>query len=152
MYNFEIHPGVGIGKLKLGQYRNEVVDLFGRPEEESEFFDEPEQGLKHVTLVWQYDAPDIRLNFWQEDDFRVSMIMVDDPGLNIWGHFIDTYDEAALTSMIRKAGFKYERDVNDEGRIYLDVKSLGLSFAIEGDVLIFASVAVVLEESSSLLA
>jgi hypothetical protein len=149
MNDFEINPGIGIGSLKLGQYRSEVIELLGKPIEESEFEDYYFDNEKHLTLVWEYENPDVTLNFWQEDDFKISLIMVDHAELNIWGHYIDQYDESEIVSAILQAGFEFKREVNAEGRIYIEVKDLGVDFAIEDDILIFASVMSKLAEEAS---
>lgn len=79
----EIILGTGMGPLRFGTSMDEVRTLVGEPEE----IDESEDDDEFEHQAWNYYEDDhlLSLYFDREDDFRLSCIETDNPGLRLFG-------------------------------------------------------------------
>ena len=66
----EVRPGVGLGPLRLGAKRDEVLELIGRPTE-ARVVDYAEGVPTHE---WEYETMGLSLSFDAEDDYRLGLI------------------------------------------------------------------------------
>ena len=78
----EIILGTGMGPLRFGTSMDEVRTLVGEPEE----IDESEDDDEFEHQAWNYYEDDhlLSLYFDREDDFRLSCIETDNPGLRLF--------------------------------------------------------------------
>lgn len=67
----------GIDKLLFGMKQNDIVALYGKPNRS--YKDEDENSI----LV--YNAPKMRLTFYQEEDLKLGYIVASSPDLELFG-------------------------------------------------------------------
>jgi hypothetical protein len=79
----EIILGTGMGPLRFGATMDEVRTLVGEPEEIEE--SEDEDDFEHQAWNYYEDDHLLSLYFDREDDFRLSCIETDNPGLRLYG-------------------------------------------------------------------
>lgn len=82
----EIILGTGMGPLRFGATMDEVRTLVGEPEEIEE--SEEEDDFEHQAWNYYEDDHLLSLYFDREDDFRLSCIETDNPGLRLYGESI----------------------------------------------------------------
>ena len=90
--DYTIHPGVGVGALRLGMSEDEVRGLLGEPEES----ESRDYGDGVETRDWEYDSVGLSLSFDAEDDFRLGAIIVSDVHATLVGVPVVGLSEAQL--------------------------------------------------------
>ncbi len=79
--NFKVNPGIGIGAVRFGMYQNEVKEILGEPEEISEDTDFEEE----VDITWYYNGGEFIACFDETDDYKLSLVEVDDNRVELFG-------------------------------------------------------------------
>lgn len=74
---YQIVEGEGLGDLKFGLQKDQVVSILGEPDEKENYsHTDTEQQL---TETWHYDELEISLGFDQDDNWRLGTISVTAP-------------------------------------------------------------------------
>lgn len=84
MKNKEIVPGKGLGELKFGMSRDEVLSLLGKPDDVDTYDDDEIED--EGSESWHYDDLEISLSFDEEEDWVLTTIAVSNPSHTFMGH------------------------------------------------------------------
>ena len=79
--DYTIHPGVGVGALRLGMSQDAVRALLGEPEDS----ESGDYGDGIETRDWEYDSVGLSLSFSADDDFLLGSIIVSDAHATLVG-------------------------------------------------------------------
>ncbi|WP_240935463.1 hypothetical protein [Hymenobacter sp. HDW8] len=123
----EITLGTGMGPLKFGASMDEVRALMGEPEEIEESEDDDE--FEHQA--WNYLEEGYSLYFDREDDYRLSCIETDHPGLRLFGEPIQGKSQAAIEELMSRHGYtnpETERMETGEVRLSYEKEMIDLYF------------------------
>ncbi|ASB50852.1 hypothetical protein [Alkalitalea saponilacus] len=78
MLKKSIQLGTGIGKLKFGMTRKEVVSIIGEPNEIEEFTPDETNDTGN-SIAWHYDELELSASFDEEDNWRLTSLAVSSP-------------------------------------------------------------------------
>jgi len=67
----DIKIGIGLGNIKFGITREELLKISGEPTETEQFADE-----NYTTETWHYDEDEFSVSFDEEDNWRLTTIAV----------------------------------------------------------------------------
>jgi hypothetical protein len=98
----EITLGTGMGPLRFGATMDEVRTLVGEPEEIEE--SEDEDDFEHQAWNYYEDDHLLSLYFDREDDFRLSCIETDNPGLRLFGEGIHGRSIEQIRDLMQRHG------------------------------------------------
>ena len=76
----QIKPKFGIDKLLFGMKINDVKSLFGEPNKQ--FKDEDK------NLIYVYNQHQLRLTFYEDEDFRLGYMICSNPDLLLYDAFV----------------------------------------------------------------
>ena len=68
--------GEGLGLIKFGMLRTDVLDILGEPSEKETFFNIEEEEEEGRSESWHYDDLELSMNFDEEDDWRLVLFSV----------------------------------------------------------------------------
>lgn len=129
----EIKPGRGLGAIKFGMKREEVLELIGEPDhkEITRYSDESESECDS----WEYHALRLDLSFEADEDWRLTILSVSSEdytldGTSMIGLELDDVLEELDVQKIED----YEIEDAEEGQL-LSVDHLSLNFWLTDDVL-----------------
>ncbi len=100
--DYIIKPGIGMGPLKFGMYRNQVQDILGVPDEIEQNNDEGDE----IDVTWYYDNLDLVLYFDEEDDYRLSNIEIDNQEVILFGSKLSSINLAQATQLLSENGIR----------------------------------------------
>lgn len=123
----EIILGVGMGPLRFGATQDEVRALMGEPEEIEE--SEEEDEFEHQA--WNYLEEGYSLYFDREDDFRLSCIETDHPGMRLFGEPIHGKTSEQIQELMRAKGYEsseVEKMDTGEMRVSYEKEMIDLYF------------------------
>ncbi|UYZ62245.1 hypothetical protein [Hymenobacter weizhouensis] len=123
----EIVLGVGMGPLKFGATMDEVRALMGEPEE----IEESEEDDEFEHQAWNYLEEGYSLYFDREDDYRLSCIETDHPGMRLYGEAIHSKSPEEVDALMRRHGHEQsETEKMDTGemRISYEKEMIDLYF------------------------
>lgn len=110
----EIVLGVGMGPLKFGASMDEVRALMGEPEE----IEESEEDDEFEHQAWNYLEEGYSLYFDREDDYRLSCIETDHPGMRLYGEAIHSKSPEEVDALMRSHGHEQsESEKMDTGEM-----------------------------------
>lgn len=72
----EIRPKFGIGPLLFGMKQKDVQAVLGKPDKQFEDDDR--------NIIYVYNAPKLRLTFYEDEDFRMGYIISSHPDLVLY--------------------------------------------------------------------
>lgn len=139
----EIILGTGMGPLRFGATRDEVRALMGEPEEIEE--SEEEDEFEHQA--WNYLEEGYSLYFDREDDYRLSCIETDHPGMRLFGELIHGQSPEQIQELMRKQGLEaseVEKMDTGETRVSYEKEMIDLYF--DEDELQFVNFGVFISE------
>lgn len=130
--------GQGIGPAKFGMTEEEIIDLFGKPDEREE--EKLEEGVKESTLFYDTMMTDFTFENDEDEDgnevFRLSSILCMNPDYTLDSkiHFGDSEAQfIKYTHNLKAADPQVETDPETKERIlYFDDLSLMAIFDDEG--------------------
>lgn len=70
----DIIPGAGLGGIKFGMSRTDIVDLIGAPDDKEKYAYDEEDDVE--TEIWHYDELELSLGFDEDEDWRLTSIAV----------------------------------------------------------------------------
>ncbi|UOQ54143.1 hypothetical protein [Hymenobacter cellulosivorans] len=123
----EIVLGTGMGPLKFGATQDQVRALMGEPEE----IEESEEDDEFEHQAWNYLEEGYSLYFDREDDYRLSCIETDHPGLRIFGQPIHGKSVEEIQELMRQNGLEsteVERMDTGETRLSYEKEMIDLYF------------------------
>lgn len=141
----EIILGTGMGPLRFGDTMDEVRTLVGEPEEIEESDDDDE--FEHQA--WNYHEDDylLSLYFDREDDFRLSCIETDHPGMRLFGETIQGMSLEAVQALMQRHGLPTpETETMEEGQVRLSYEKEMIDLYFEEDQLQFINFGVFIDE------
>ncbi|WP_375416909.1 hypothetical protein [uncultured Hymenobacter sp.] len=141
----EIILGTGMGPLRFGATMDEVRTLVGEPEEIEESDDEDE--FEHQA--WNYHEDDylLSLYFDREDDFRLSCIETDHPGMRLFGEAIHGLSQEAVQALMQRHNLSApETETMEEGQTRLSYEKEMIDLYFEDDQLQFINFGVFIDE------
>ena len=123
----EIILGSGMGPLRFGATMDEVRTLVGEPEEIEESEDDDE--FEHQA--WNYLEEGYSLYFDREDDYRLSCIETDHPGMRLYGEAIHGKSPEEIQELMKRHGHEHseiEKMDTGEMRISYEKEMIDLYF------------------------
>ena len=141
----EIILGTGMGPLHFGATMDEVRTLVGEPEEIEESDDDDE--FEHQA--WNYHEDDylLSLYFDREDDFRLSCIETDHPGMRLFGEAIQGMSLDAVQALMQRHGLATpETETMEEGQVRLSYEQEMIDLYFEEGQLQFINFGVFIDE------
>lgn len=141
----EIILGTGMGPLRFGASMDEVRTLVGEPEEIEESDDDAE--FEHKEWIYHEDEYLVSLYFDREDDFRLSCIETDNPGMRLFGEAIHGASIEQVTALMQRNNQPTPELENvEEGavRLYYEQSTIDLYF--EDDKLQFVNFGVFIND------
>ena len=139
----EIILGTGMGPLRFGASMDEVRALMGEPEEIEE--SEEEDEFEHQA--WNYLEEGYSLYFDRDDDYRLSCIETDHPGMRLFGELIHGQSPEQIQELMRKHGLEaseVERMDTGETRVSYEKEMIDMYF--DEDELQFVNFGVFISE------
>lgn len=134
----EVKVGVGLGALKFGMSREQVVAALGQPDEKDTFSDEGEEEGEGLES-WEYYDLELSLSFSEDDDWRLCIISTMSDEVTLNGKTIIGIDTSSISSILKAAGitdFEIE-DFDDEETPNLKLLSSNdseMNFWIDSDI------------------
>lgn len=139
----EITLGIGMGPLKFGASMDEVRALMGEPEEIEESEDDDE--FEHQA--WNYLEEGYSLYFDREDDYRLSCIETDHPGIRLFGEAIHGKSPEQIQELMQRHGFEQsEIEKMDTGEVRLSYEKEMIDMYFDEDQLQFVNFGVFINE------
>ena len=141
----EIVLGTGMGPLRFGATMDEVRTLVGEPEEIEESDDDDE--FEHQA--WNYHEDDylLSLYFDREDDFRLSCIETDHPGMRLFGEAIYGKSLEAVQALMQRHNLPApETETMEEGQVRLSYEKEMIDLYFEEGELQFINFGVFIDE------
>ncbi|TGD77979.1 hypothetical protein [Hymenobacter wooponensis] len=139
----EITLGVGMGPLKFGASMDEVRALMGEPEEIEESEDDDE--FEHQA--WNYLEEGYSLYFDREDDYRLSCIETDHPGIRLYGEAIHGMSPEAIQDLMQRHGHEQsEVEKMDTGEMRLSYEKEMIDLYFDEDQLQFVNFGVFIND------
>ncbi|TGE10575.1 hypothetical protein EU556_00335 [Hymenobacter fodinae] len=139
----EITLGVGMGPLKFGASMDEVRALMGEPEEIEESEDDDE--FEHQA--WNYLEEGYSLYFDREDDYRLSCIETDHPGIRLYGEAIHGKTPEEIQELMQRHGHEQsEVEKMDTGEMRLSYEKEMIDMYFDEDQLQFVNFGVFIND------
>ena len=141
----EIILGTGMGPLRFGATMDEVRTLVGEPEE----IDESDDDDDFEHQAWNYHEDDylLSLYFDREDDFRLSCIETDHPGMRLFGEAIHGMSMEAFQALMQRQGLASpETETMEEGQVRLSYEEEMIDIYFEDERLLFINFGVFIDE------
>lgn len=139
----EIILGTGMGPLRFGATMDEVRALMGEPEEIEE--SEEEDEFEHQA--WNYLEEGYSLYFDREDDYRLSCIETDHPGMRLFGELIHGQSPEQIQELMRKHGLEASEVENmDTGETRVSYEKEMIDLYFDEDELQFVNFGVFISE------
>jgi hypothetical protein len=139
----EITLGIGMGPLKFGASMDEVRALMGEPEEIEESEDDDE--FEHQA--WNYLEEGYSLYFDREDDYRLSCIETDHPGIRLFGEAIHGKSPEQIQELMQRHGYEQsEVEKMDTGEMRLSYEKEMIDMYFDEDQLQFVNFGVFINE------
>lgn len=139
----EISLGVGMGPLKFGASMDEVRALMGEPEEIEESEDDDE--FEHQA--WNYLEEGYSLYFDREDDYRLSCIETDHPGMRLYGEAIHGMSPEQLQELMKRHGHEQsEVEKMDTGEMRISYEKEMIDLYFDEDELQFVNFGVFIND------
>ena len=130
----QIILGTGMGPLRFGATMDEVRTLVGEPEEIEESDDDDD--FEHQEWNYHEDEYLVSLYFDREDDFRLSCIETDNPGMRLFGEAIYGQSVDKIRALMqRHSQPKPEMETMEGGEVRLSYeKSMIDLYFVEGQL------------------
>ncbi len=111
----EIIPGSGLGAIKFGMTRDEVIKIAGKPDD-VENLPGFEEEISDTLESWHYDEYEFSLVFDADYEWRLVSIAVSDPYFTYNGVSIVGMDKQDVMDMLEKNNIEISgmEDVSDE--------------------------------------
>ena len=111
----EIIPGSGLGAIKFGMTRDEVIKIAGKPDD-VENLPGFEEETSDTLESWHYDEYEFSLVFDADYEWRLVSIAVSDPYFTYNGVSIVGMDKQDVMDMLEKNNIEISgmEDVSDE--------------------------------------
>ncbi len=111
----EIIPGSGLGAIKFGMTRDEVIKIAGKPDD-VENLPGFEEEISDTLESWHYDEYEFSLVFDGDYEWRLVSIAVSDPYFTYNGVSIVGMDKQDVMDMLEKNNIEISgmEDVSDE--------------------------------------
>jgi hypothetical protein len=139
----EITLGVGMGLLRFGSTMDEVRALMGEPEE----IEESEEDDEFEHQAWNYLEEGYSLYFDREDDFRLSCIETDHPGMRLYGENIHGKSPEQIQELMRRHGHEASEVENmDTGETRVSYEKEMIDLYFDEDELQFVNFGVFISE------
>ncbi|MBT2556919.1 hypothetical protein J7E24_03925 [Hymenobacter sp. ISL-91] len=139
----EIRLGTGMGPLKFGASQDEVRSLMGEPEEIEESEDDDE--FEHQA--WNYLDEGYSLYFDREDDYRLSCIETDHPGIRLYGEAIHGRSPEQIQELMQRHGHEQsEIEKMDTGEMRISYEKEMIDMYFEDEELQFVNFGVFIDE------
>ena len=141
----EIILGTGMGPLRFGATMDEVRTLVGEPEE----IDESDDDDDFEHQAWNYHEDDylLSLYFDREDDFRLSCIETDHPGMRLFGEAIHGMSMEAFQALMQRQDLASpETETMEEGQVRLSYEEEMIDIYFEDERLLFINFGVFIDE------
>ncbi len=126
--NKEIKPCEGVGEIKFGMTRDELIQAIGEPDEVHEMeFD----GEKSET--WHYDYLELSVSFEANDNWKLTVISVSSEDFTLKGEKLIGMDMDAILTKLKDLGaVRIDLEEEDLGQELIIVEDLHLNFWFEG--------------------
>ncbi len=120
----KVLPGTGVGEVRFGQTEQEVEGILGKPDRSVR---ESHDG--EGSTAWHYEEQGLSAYFDEDVDFRLVMLDVDNPELEIEGFLPIGQDEDTVLEVLDNLGdIALEEELADVERRVFDLVGSGLWF------------------------
>ena len=132
----QIFPGEGLGVIKFGMTKPQVLEILGTPDEEEKSSNSDSE--VDNTETWHYDDDELSLGFDEEEDWRLVTIAVTSPfyelsSISLMGKAFDTVEDELLKLQFLDLELDDEHG-DDEAKI-LSSEDFELNFWFDANVL-----------------
>jgi hypothetical protein len=142
----DIILGTGMGPLRFGATMDEVRTLVGEPEEIEESEDDDE--FEHQAWNYHEDEYLLSLYFDREDDFRLSCIETDNPGMRLFGEPIYGVGLDEIKALMARHGqTEAEVETMEEGAVRLSYEKGMIDLYFEEGELQFVNFGVFISDN-----
>lgn len=132
--NKDIKPCEGVGDIKFGMTRDELIELIGEADEVLEMdFETDEEGVSGKVQTWHYDYLELSVSFEEEVDWTLTVISVSGEEFTFKGEKIIGLDmESVLTNHKDIGAVRIELEEEELGQELIIVEDLHLNLWFEG--------------------
>ncbi len=111
----EIEVGKGLGDLKFGSSREQVLALLGEPTEKERY--SLSDSDNDMTEAWHYDELDLSLSFDEENNWKLSSAALSSPDYTIDGKALIGMKQADVISFLISKGWN---DIEEDEEVTMD--------------------------------
>ena len=133
----EIIAGEGLGELKFGLSRDQVIEALGQPDETDTFSEEDGNGESLES--WEYLDLELSVSFTEEDDWKMCILSSTSEDVTFKGKKFIGLSESDLASTLTEMGITdlenedYSSDETPD-HVLVNSESLELNFWLNGNV------------------
>ena len=129
----KIIAGYGLGKLKLGATREEILAILGEPGAVEEIsYNDSDQDLAES---WHYDKLDLSMTFDQEEDWRLITLAVTSDFYELEGLKLVGMSKSDLISTLEKLKIEdLDIEETEDGDIIFSSEDMGLDIWVEDNI------------------
>lgn len=99
-------PQEGPGKLKFGMKRQDVENLYGKPDQE--FRDDED------NVIWVFNSEKMRLTFYKDEDYRFGYVICSHPEMELFGQRVIGKEVSEVKERLKQHGIDtWEREEFD---------------------------------------
>lgn len=134
MDNLAIEPLKGYGDIRFGMSVDEIVGIFGEPNNLEEM--EPlAEGTENVSILYDYDDDDISLYFEGVSQMVVASISTKNENATLFGERIYDMNRNEIVEMMKQNGYKEFEIEEQDGDTCIIYDELMLDFYfIDGEL------------------
>lgn len=132
-----IIPNVGLGILKFGMSKDEIVELIGQPNEKEKIVDD--QFPDEETEAWHYDELEISLGFEDIEGWKLLNIALSSNAYEFHNKKLVGLDRQALLAALDQIGLTEflleEITLEDEEQALIRSNETGVNFFLDDGIL-----------------
>ncbi len=127
----DIKIGIGLGNIKFGITREDLLKIAGEPSETEQFSDE-----NYITETWHYDEDEFSVAFDEEDNWRLTTIAVSSAKYTLSGNKLIALSFSNVLGLIKdeNLGDNELEDIGENQQI-LSFVDKSINFWFENKVL-----------------
>ncbi|MDA9773973.1 hypothetical protein N9B82_03360, partial [Saprospiraceae bacterium] len=150
-----ISPGIGLGDLKFGMFRNEVEELLGVPTEiEKISYIEGDEDSEYVH--WHYATDNFFLTFEKEDNWRFGTITIESEAFQLFdmnpiGTHIEVFKDKIMEWEVYDFELEDMSSIESPKHILVSSDTLGINFWFDDDHLVEMQISPLFESEEILI-
>lgn len=134
----QINLGQGLGAIKFGMKRPQILELLGQPDEKEYYSNSDKEDDN--TETWHYDEEEVSIGFDEEEEWRLVTIAVTSPhytleSQSLIGKVFDVVEDELLKMEIDDLELEDDSEDNASKGKLMTSEEFELSLWFESDVL-----------------